>query len=134
MDNINNILSDDRYFIVIELQSLEKEAKEAAELIQKTYKCFGINQERIEVFRNEDGYEELSYFGVWYAHYPNENYSLKCTPEYIYKVYKAESLVRNGIAKEYDDGKLTDEGHRVRVYAYFKKFLQRTRERFDNMQ
>ena len=123
--NNTNILSSEK------LLSLDQEAREACELIEKTYKSFGINQERIEVYRDEIGYEELSYYGVWYAHYPNNNYSLKCLPEFVFKVFRDEYLVKNGYTPEYSHNKLTEEGEKARVCTYFRRFLNITRERFN---
>ena len=117
-----------------EIQVLEQEAMEACELIEKTYKWFGVNQERVEVFRNENGFEELSYSGVWFCHYPDHHYSVNCKPEYVFRFFRDEYLISNGYADEYENGKLTDEGSRARVASYFRRFIQLTRERYESIQ
>lgn len=115
-----NTLTADEVLVVNGLQKVAEEAKKASELIHKTYRCFGIGEEKIEVWSDEYNAEYLTYDGVWQARYLHQTYDVKCTPDGIFEYFKSEYLVSEGYADDYEN---EEKAH---ICKYFRTFLKKT--------
>ena len=135
MYDMNKIMSlnADEILIINGLQDVAKEAKEAAELIRKTY-VFHIGEDIIEVRHDRDmnNFEYLTHDGVWQARYLHQSYDIKCSEDEIFKYFRAEYLVENGFAPELSGSYYTEEGEMKSICRYFRSFLNRTREIYEN--
>jgi len=119
-----NALTPDEVLAVIKLQDLAVEAKEAEEVISATYCCFGIGEEKVEIWQDRDGYnfEYLTHDGVWQARYLHQQYDVFCSADGIFECLKAEYFTQMGV------GNLPRE---IREMAdacrYFRAFVKRTK-------
>lgn len=129
MEKISNLTADE-IIVAVELSEVAKEAKEIFELIRSTYKCFGIGQDIIEVWRDRDGYnhEYLTHDGIWQARYLHQTYDIRCSPDCIYEYFRAEYLVENGFVPEYEGNQPTEAGEKKLICRYFRSFIEKTRE------
>lgn len=129
MFDMNKIMSlnADEILIANGLQSVAKEAKEHAELISRTYHCFGIGEDKIEVWHDQErnNFEYLTHSGVWQARYLHQSYDVNVDAESIFDYYRAEWLVENGYAKEYEGCYMTDYGKKKQICKYFRSFVRR---------
>lgn len=117
------------------LQKAADEAKEAAELVRKTYRCFGIGEEKIEIWHDSErnNFEYLTYTGVWQARYQNYACEVECSEDEIFKCFKAEYLLENGFVRECDIGFSAEERELKRTCEYFRKFLENTRAKYEQL-
>lgn len=127
MFNLEKImkLNAEEIAIVNGLQEVAKEAKEHVELIHKAYRCFGIGEDKIEVFRDGNNFEYLTHDGIWQARYLHQEYNIKIDVDTIYDYYRAAWLVKNGYADDCKDSFLTDYGNKNRICGYFRSFVRR---------
>lgn len=137
MYDMNKIMSlnADEILIVNGLQDVAKEAKEAAELIRKTY-VFHIGEDKIEVWHDRDmnNFEYLTYSGVWQARYLHQTYDVECSEDEIFQYFRAEYLVDNGFVPETSECRYTEEGQMKSISKYFRRFLKDTRSLYESQQ
>lgn len=108
------------------MATVAREAKEASELIYNSFKnAFGIGVDEIEVWGDSYNHEYLTHSGVWQARYLHQTYDVECTPEGIFKYYRAEYLIQNGYAQESENSRYTEEGELNQVVPYFRAFVSR---------
>ena len=119
-DSILLQLTTDEIIALESLVKLAKEAKEVAKLIKGKYR-FGIGEEKIVIWN--DGYNEENFTidGVWNAEYLNEKYSVECTEEGIYDVFRAQFLYDNNYSK---DLQLKEKS---KAAVHFREFVKHTR-------
>jgi len=129
MFNMDKIMefNADEILIINGLRDVAKEAKEHAELIHKTYHCFGIGEDKIEVWCDLDcnNFEYLTHDGVWQARYLHQTYDVKVDADSIFDYYKAEWLIKNGYAREYEGCYSTEYGKKKNICGYFRSFVNR---------
>ena len=120
MEKIKSLTSDE-ILIVNGLQSVAEEAKAHAELIHKAYHNFGIGEDKIEVWHDRDhnNFEYLTHSGLWQARYLHQTYDVSVDADSIFDYYRAEWLVENGYAKEYEGCCLTEYGKKKLICGYF---------------
>ena len=82
--------------IALKLNEIKQEATQAVKKIKEAYRCFGIKQEKIEVWSDVHNAEYLTYDGVWQARYLHETYDVECTVERVYELLKLEYLMQIG--------------------------------------
>lgn len=119
-------LTADEILIINGLQSVAAEAKEHARLITETYHCFGIGEDKIEVWSDSYNAEYLTHGGLWQARYLHQSYDVKVDEDTIFDYYRAEWLVKNGYAAEYENNHVTEIGKKSIICQYFKTFVYRT--------
>ena len=128
-------LTVDQILLLNGLTEVAKEAKEAAELIQKAYShAFGIGEDKIEVWKDRDAnnFEYLTHDGIWQARYLHQSYDVKCTSDEIFVYLRAEYMIKHGFAKEYTDSYcITKEGELAEIVRYFRAFISKVREKVD---
>ena len=108
------------------LADVAREAKAAAELIHDHFRnAFGIGVDKIEVWGDSYNHEYLTHSGVWQARYLHQTYDVECTPDGIFRYYRAEYLIQNGYAKETEESRYTEEGELNQVVRYFRSFISR---------
>ena len=131
MFDVNKIMSlnADEILIANGLREVAEEAKADSELIYKTYHCFGIGEERIEVWRDKDAnnFEYLTHDGVWEARYLHQKYDVKVDKDTIFDYYKAEWLIKNGYALEMEGNRYTEDGKKKQICECFRAFVSRAR-------
>lgn len=120
-------LNADEILIVNGLKDVAAEAKEHAELIAKAYHSFGIGEDKIEVWHDKDwnNFEYLTHDGVWQARYLYQTYDVKVDADSIFELYRAEWLVENGYAEEYEDSNFTEYSEKKLICGYFRSFVKR---------
>lgn len=131
MDTIMN-LSVNEILLLNGLADVAKEAKEAAEIIQKAY-TFKCGEDKIEVYHDKD-YNNFEYFthdGVWQARYLHQSYDVICTPDEIFKYFRAEYMIKSGFAKEFDGSAYTSEGQMMQIANYFRSFVNHSHKKLD---
>lgn len=126
MDKIMQ-MSADEIIAITDLKSIAEKAKAHAKLIREKYRCFGIGEDKIVVWRDSASLssEYLTYTGVWQARYLHQTYNVECTADSIFDLYRAEYLVEKGFIPEYKNSTLTTEGEKKRICSYFKAFVSR---------
>ena len=124
MEKINNLTADE-VLIVNGLQAVAKEAKEHVALIHKTYNCFGIGKDTIELWHDSYNAEYLTHDGIWQARYLHQQYDVKVDVATVFDYYRAEWLVNNGYVDEYNASYLTDYGKKKFICGYFRSFVRR---------
>ena len=119
-------ITPDEVIIINELQKLAAEAKEAAKLIRATYRCFGIGEEKITVWKDYHNTEYLTYTGVWQARYLHQTYDVECSAEGIFEYFKAEFLADYFKDEGVEDYEIAEKAS---ICKYFRKFLRDTQEK-----
>ncbi len=136
MDIMN--MTVDQILMLNGLVPVAKEAKDASDIIIKAFeKAFGINEDKIMVWSDRDDYnhEYLTHDGIWQARYLHQTYDVKCTPDEIFKYFRAEYLIRNGYAQRISkNGCLTEEGKLEEVVRYFRSFVSKTQHKLEEEQ
>ena len=107
------------------LLPIAQKAIEAEQLIKETY-LFRIGEDSIEVWHDEYNHEYLTQDGIWQARYLHQTYDVKCSAEIIFDYFKAEYLIKNGYAKEFEGSYSTEEGNKAKICSYFNSFLRKT--------
>lgn len=127
MFDMNKImgLNADEILIINGLESVAKEAKEHVALVHKTYNCFGIGKDTIELWHDSYNAEYLTHDGIWQARYLHQQYDVKVDVDTVFNYYRAEWLVNNGYVNEYDGCYLTDYGKMKLVCSHFRSFVRR---------
>lgn len=120
----------DEIIIMNELLDVAKSAKEAAKLIRDTYQ-FPMGEDKIELWNDGYNAEYITHSGVWQARYLNQQYDVSCSENSIFEYLKAEYLVSHGFCKEYEGCYATDEGEMARIAAYFRSFINKTRQLYE---
>ena len=111
-----------------ELIDLSRQAIRAANTIKYAY-TFAIGENCIKVFSNDEGHEKLTHSGIWQATYTKKTYEVACTQEEIFRLYKAEWLVKNCFAeKKTKEGVLTPEGTLAEACPHFRAFVLRAED------
>lgn len=119
-------LTVDEVLIINGLLSVAKEAKEHAKLIADTYHCFGIGEDKIEIWSDSHNEEYLTHDGIWQARYLHQEYDVSVNENTIFNFYRSEWLVENGYAKEYENDRITVDGERAKICRYFRAFVNKT--------
>ena len=135
MEN-TNILNASVYemALLVELSKLASEAIQATEIISKAYSsAFGIGKTQIHVYHNEafgeyEGDAELTISAEWHYHDNwggRNDWYVTCTPEGIYKCYRAELLKK----REMEHLLNLEERKLAEVAYYFRDFVAKTKEK-----
>ena len=130
MDIMN--MKVDEILLLNGLVSVAQEAKDAAEAIHTAYAhSFGIGEDSIEVWHDRDNnnFEYLTHDGIWQARYLHQTYDVKCTADEIFKYFRAEYMIQNGFAKEFEGCYMTEEGQLKQIAGYFKSFIRKVQQR-----
>ena len=129
MFNMDKIMSlnADEILIANGLQAVAAEAKEHSELIHNAYHCFGIGEDKIEVWHDRDfnNFEYLTHNGVWQARYLHQSYDVSVDADTIFDYYRAEWLVENGYVAESENGYYTEYCIKKHICGYFRSFVRR---------
>lgn len=127
MFNLEKImkLNADEILIVNALQEVSKEAKQHVELIHNSYRCFGIGEDKIEVYRDGNNVEYLTHDGIWNARYMHQEYNVAVDEDTIFDYYRAKWLAENGYAND-DSFSSRDCQKKKKVCEYFCSFVNRT--------
>lgn len=122
-------MTPDEIIMVNGLLVVAREAKAVAEKIRDKF-TFKIGEDRIEVWADEYNHEYITHDGVWQARYlHHDEYDVMCSAEEIYKLFRAEYLIKNGFCESYDEGgNMTKEAEWMNICQYFRMFLTRTFE------
>ena len=120
MKKIDSLTLEEVKIVSEVLQKVAEEAIEAAELIQNTY-SFDIGEVKLELWTDGHNAEFLTTAGVWQARYQHQECDVHCTPEEIYRYFKAEYLLKEHLADDEETIRL------ARICRYFRTFLLETR-------
>lgn len=121
-------LSVDNVIILNALKDIAEEAKAHSELIHQAYHCFGIGEDKVEVWHDKDfnNFEYLTYDGTWQARYWHHSYNVGVDANSIFDIYKAEYLIKNGYLEEVNENGIQTEAN-IKAYTaeYFRSFVAR---------
>lgn len=118
-------LTADEIQIAIGLNEVAKEAEKHANIILKAYRCFGIGENRIEVWHDEiDNSEYLTHNGIWEGKHLGQLFKVKVSKNDIFKIYASKWLINNGYIKPSDDF-FAEHADRKLTASYFRDFVSR---------
>ncbi len=112
--------------ILSDLKLIAEKAAKAEQMIRKIY-TFMIGQEELDVYEES---ETLSKDGTWTAQYNYEKYTVVCSEDQIFKLFKAEYLMEHGMKNLAIKEIGLEEKPLKNTCKFFNSFIDRTEKMY----